>query len=86
MQERAACDHDEFAAEAEEEMAAFVDGNENAVHQEQQAGATGTLIEEENVKNNPGDQGGARNGLPGLLEFFEGWQRSVHDSGTRTGN
>jgi hypothetical protein len=33
LQERAACDHDEFAAQAEEEMAAFVDGDENAVHQ-----------------------------------------------------
>jgi hypothetical protein len=46
LQEGAAGDHDEFASEAEEQVAAFVDGNENAVHQEEKAGAAGALVEE----------------------------------------
>lgn len=74
MQKRAAGDHDEFAAEAEEKVAAFVDGNENAVHQEEEAAAAGALVEEERIKNNPCDEGGAWNRLPGLLEFFQGRQ------------
>lgn len=51
-----------------------MDGNENAVHQEEEAAAAGALVEEERIKNNPCDEGGAWNRLPGLLEFFQGRQ------------
>jgi hypothetical protein len=74
LQEGAAGDHDEFAAETEEKMSAFVDRDEHAVHQEQQACAADALVEEERVENEPGNQGDARDRLPGLFEFFEDWQ------------
>src|SRR5579863_9177211 len=66
-------------------MAAFVDRDENAVHEEHQAGATGALIEEQNVKNNPHDQDGAWDRLPGLLKLFQNWQALGPGSGDAHG-
>jgi hypothetical protein len=74
LQERAARDHDEFAAKTEKQVASFMDGNEDTVHQEQESRAACALVEEERVKNYPNYESCARDGLPGLFELFEDWQ------------
>ena len=71
LQERAARDGNPLAEKAEEQVAAFVNGNEDDVNHKQGAAVAIGLGQKQQIKNQPDSERPARDGLPFFLEGFE---------------
>ena len=52
-------------------MAAFMNRNENAVHQAGKQAIASLLVEEEEIERDPGEQGDTRKRLPGLFQLLQ---------------
>src|SRR5579862_8737776 len=68
LQECAAGDINPLAEETEKEMATFVNGDKHDVEHEQRSAMAISLIQKEQIKNQPDCQRPSRNGPPFILE------------------
>ncbi len=57
-----------------QQVAAFVDGDEDDVDHQQRAAMDGSLIQEDNVEGRPADERVARHRQPRIFESFEEWE------------
>lgn len=74
MQESAAGDGNPLAEEPEQQVAAFVDGDEDKIDRQHRAAVTIGLEQKEQVENHPGSERPSCGGLPIFFEGFERWK------------
>ena len=74
LQKRPAGNHKEFSSDAEEEMAAFMNRNKNAVHQAGEHAVASLLVEEEKIERDPSEQRDTRKRLPRFFQLFQSRQ------------
>lgn len=74
MQESAAGDGNPLAEEPEQQVAAFVDGDEDKIDRQHRAAVTIGVVEKQQIENQPKGERPARDGLPIFREGFERWK------------